>query len=699
MKSTKTTFSKGLRALTMVGVFGLILGSFLIPLSRANADVVPANVGMTASPGTICAGESSELNWSSTDATSVTITPGIGSVTPYGHQNVSPTQTTTYTITGTNSTGGYSSGSITINVTGSCVTPPTVCQDVTAINYGGTLPCRYNQILNPTVNIYANPTSVSYNGASTITWSSTNATSCTASSGTNGWSGSKNLSGSFTTGALTYATTFNINCSNNTGSANDSVTVNVQNETCQDTTATNYGGTLPCRYQTQVCQDTTATNYGGTLPCRYQNNYTNASVSISADRTNISSNENTTIRWYPSNATSCYGSGGSNGWAGARSTFSDIFYTGPLTYTTTYTISCNNYNGGSDTRSVTVSVGNQIQIVNPASTLTAVTTPATLITTSSAQLNALILNSSINSYVNDSANAWFEWGTTMSLGNKTPTTSVGSLSSVRHASFLTGLRSGTTYYFRAVAENSSIRNIGSVLSFVTTTAQNTNTIIYRTSTPQTVIAPASLVLISSSVDRNQPIVPTIDNSRPHPGDEINYTVNYQNVGNAAITNLTLRINLPMEVDYMFSNPNNPTISGNTLVFSLGTLKANSQGVVTVRTRVRDNIPAGTNLNFPATLSYVDPSGQPQSVSANVSAQVWSEPVAVSGNAFLGANVFGAGFLPTNLFGWLLLLILIIILVLLAKYIFGSGQPFPFSKRTTTTLDQPLGKKTTTTTIQ
>ncbi|MEK9179333.1 MAG: hypothetical protein AAB893_02590, partial [Patescibacteria group bacterium] len=208
-------------------------------------------------------------------------------------------------------------------------------------------------------------------------------------------------------------------------------------------------------------------------------------------------------------------------------------------------------------------------------------------------------------------------------------------------------------------------------------------------------APISLVLITSSVDRNQPIVPTIDNTRPRPGDEINYTVSYQNIGTGAITNLVLRIDLPYEVDYLSSNPNNPTRSGQTFVFNLGTLQANGEGTVTIKTRVRENIPAGTNLNFPATLSYADPSGQPQSVSANVSAQVWSEPenivtpvnVNENENTSLGANVFGAGFFPTNLFGWLLLLVLILILVLLARYLFSPNQPFPFRKKTTTTTIQ------------
>jgi uncharacterized repeat protein (TIGR01451 family) len=173
-------------------------------------------------------------------------------------------------------------------------------------------------------------------------------------------------------------------------------------------------------------------------------------------------------------------------------------------------------------------------------------------------------------------------------------------------------------------------------------------------------------------------VPTIDNTRPHPGDEINYTVSYQNIGTGAITGLTLQIVMPGEVSYITSNPNNPSIFGNTLVFSLGTLKANGQGVVTVRMRVLDNAPAGAILNFPAILSYVDPSGFPQSVNANVSAQIWS------GGA-LGANVFGAGFLPENIFGWLLFLVLLLILILLGKHVFTSNQPF--SKRTITTVTE------------
>lgn len=445
----------------------------------------------------------------------------------------------------------------------------------------------------------------------------------------------------------------------------------------------------------QTCQDTTATNYGGTLPCvYYQNNNIIPTVNIYANPSSISYGSSSTITWNSYNANYCSITGGNNGWNGSQST-SGNFSTGALYNTTTYNIICTSSTGQQANSSATVYVNNNYQtvyqqpVVYQAATvnnsLTVVTTAATQISNTSVQLNSLISSSA-----NSSTNAWFEWGRTINLGNTTTNTSVGSLPSVAHADTLTGLSSGTTYYFRAVAESSYLKSSGSILSFTTKGAQPV-TIYHPTSHP------TSLVLITSSVDRNQAIVPTLDNTRPHPGDEINYTINYQNVGTGAVTNLTLQATLPGEVTYISSNPTSPTVSGNTLIFNLGTLKANGQGVVTIRVRVQDNATAGTDLNFPATLSYVDPSGQPQSISTNVSAQVWSS---AENSSSIGAFAFGSGFFPGNIFGWLLLIILILLLILLAKYLYNKNVGHSFNKKTVTTVDhQPLGKKTTTTTVE
>lgn len=60
----------------------------------------------TASPTNISAGQSSTLAWTITGATSVSISPGIGSVNAQsGQTQVSPAQTTTYTLTATGSSG------------------------------------------------------------------------------------------------------------------------------------------------------------------------------------------------------------------------------------------------------------------------------------------------------------------------------------------------------------------------------------------------------------------------------------------------------------------------------------------------------------------------------------------------------------------------------------------------------------------
>ena len=80
----------------------------------------------------------------------------------------------------------------------------------------------------PTVNIKANNSdgtiTIAYNTSANLTWTSSNANSCYAS---NNWYGSKSLSGSESTGSLTYTKVYTITCSNNTAFATDSVTVHV----------------------------------------------------------------------------------------------------------------------------------------------------------------------------------------------------------------------------------------------------------------------------------------------------------------------------------------------------------------------------------------------------------------------------------------------------------------------------------------
>ena len=76
----------------------------------------------------------------------------------------------------------------------------------------------------PTLTLTANPLSIQAGESSTLTWSSTNATSCTASGG---WSGSKSVNGSESTGPLGATTAYTLDCVGDGGSVSKSVTVTV----------------------------------------------------------------------------------------------------------------------------------------------------------------------------------------------------------------------------------------------------------------------------------------------------------------------------------------------------------------------------------------------------------------------------------------------------------------------------------------
>jgi len=76
----------------------------------------------------------------------------------------------------------------------------------------------------PTVSLSAGSTTVTSGQPANLTWSSLNATSCTASGA---WTGTKPIAGSFTTPALTVSSTYSLNCTGAGGSASASVTIAV----------------------------------------------------------------------------------------------------------------------------------------------------------------------------------------------------------------------------------------------------------------------------------------------------------------------------------------------------------------------------------------------------------------------------------------------------------------------------------------
>jgi peptidoglycan-associated lipoprotein len=81
-------------------------------------------VTLQASPTLVQKGESATLTWSSTNATSLNLSPGVGSVTAEGSSRVTPSDSTTYTITATGP-GGSADATARVSVASAPPTPTT----------------------------------------------------------------------------------------------------------------------------------------------------------------------------------------------------------------------------------------------------------------------------------------------------------------------------------------------------------------------------------------------------------------------------------------------------------------------------------------------------------------------------------------------------------------------------------------------
>jgi hypothetical protein len=129
---------------------------------------------------------------------------------------------------------------------------------------GGTSP--------PTVDIKANdsdgPITIPSGTSATLSWTSTDATSCTASGG---WSGGKATSGSESTGNLTASKTYTLTCNGPGGSGSDSVTVNVSTDTQKPTVPTNLQATAVSGTKVDLTWTASTDNVGVTGYKIYRN--------------------------------------------------------------------------------------------------------------------------------------------------------------------------------------------------------------------------------------------------------------------------------------------------------------------------------------------------------------------------------------------------------------------------------------------
>jgi len=104
--SANTTYNYAVEAFDAVGNHSLLGNSITVttPASLRSGGA-PLISFFTANPSTVSAGEAATLSWSVSGATTITIDNGVGNVSNLTLKSVAPIQSTTYTLTATNSWG------------------------------------------------------------------------------------------------------------------------------------------------------------------------------------------------------------------------------------------------------------------------------------------------------------------------------------------------------------------------------------------------------------------------------------------------------------------------------------------------------------------------------------------------------------------------------------------------------------------
>lgn len=244
-------------------------------------DPAAPTLTLSASPATQTIGGTITLSWSSTNATSCAASGGwSGSKATSGNQNLAAAEAGIATFTlGCSGKGGNVSRSATVTVNPSP----------------------------PTLSLTANPATVSVGSSFTLNWSTTNASSCSASGG---WTGTMATAGSESFTAVTPGSiTYTLDCAGAGGSIVRGATVTI-------------------------------------------NPASQATLTLAANPAAVTVGGSYTLEWVSTNVANCTASGA---WSGSKATSGNQTFTAASSGTATYTLNCTG-SGGNISRTATVTI-------------------------------------------------------------------------------------------------------------------------------------------------------------------------------------------------------------------------------------------------------------------------------------------------------------------------------------------------------
>jgi hypothetical protein len=114
-------------------LFSLVLASTVLAQGRGGTPIEPRIMSFEARPATIRPGESAQLVWQTEAARGLTIEPEVGTVAVRGSKQVSPTQTTTYTLRA----GPTVTRTVTVTVAGTPLARPASNANTTRVDSKG----------------------------------------------------------------------------------------------------------------------------------------------------------------------------------------------------------------------------------------------------------------------------------------------------------------------------------------------------------------------------------------------------------------------------------------------------------------------------------------------------------------------------------------------------------------------------------
>ncbi len=322
-----------------------------------------------------------------------------------------------------------------------------------------------------------------------------------------------------------------------------------------------------------------------------------------------------------------------------------------------------------------------------------VTTVPTNITTTAGRCNGVgIIQNGVYS------NGYFEFGETMSLGQTTNSANIGNSSSAPFSNLISGLKSNTTYYCRAVMTNANGTYRGEIMSFRT----SKTVINYVPQTPVVVKPIKTIVkgktIITTPAPKKEIIctdkggnydtltigekIVKLDltklTANAVAGQDFNFKLTYSNTARVTLTNLTAKIIVPTGMDYVSSTRGVYDTETRTLNIAMDELSSLENGEVNVKLKVLEVGAVSKSLTVNAYMSYdvLDENGNTlkeentdymtfTTGSADVAGS--DDTKTTNSSAVNSSN----SILPDTLLEWLAVIALIFILIVLGRTIYAS----------------------------